>query len=163
MKKHAFTIMILAAALALCGAAWFVRERLLAPPAVQAETQARVVLNEPDPLEGFEVAAPYGPEWDEALGQWSLRWETALRAAPGAFVRALAAGVVEECAEAEDGWTVVVAEDNGFSTRYGGLRAGAATGRRVERGEILGLLRGDTLRLSRQDADGMWIDAVNSR
>ncbi|MBR4444173.1 MAG: hypothetical protein IKS52_13000 [Clostridia bacterium] len=160
MKKHDFTLFIVLASLLMCGAAWLVKNRLSAPRAVQAETQASAMAQ--DPLDGFEVAEAFGPVFDEALGQWSLRETALLHGEPGAFVRAILPGRVAMSCENDLGWQVTVERYDGGSVRYGGLRAGLAPGRCVARGEIIGTLAGDALYLSARDADGAPVDALET-
>ena len=160
MKKHDFTIFIVIASLLMCGAAWLVKNRLLTPRAVQAETRAQVAAPAQNPLAGFEVIEPYGAAYDEALGQWSLRGTALLRGASGAFVRALLPGRVHESREASGRWTVVIEHLDGSATSYGGLRAGIAAGRNVERNEIIGQLAGDSLELGRLSPEGFRVDPL---
>jgi|GEM_PF-6515017 len=160
MKKHDFTIFILIAALILSGAAWFVKSRLLPARAVRAETQALVGACEtPRPaLSGAELIQPFGPVFDEALGQWTLRESALLRGAPGAFVYAVRPGRVLESRQEGDAWRVTLRHEDGSLSRYGGLRAGVNEGRRLEQGDIIGQLAGERLELGWRDADGLWRD-----
>ncbi len=147
MKKHAFTIMILAATLLLCGAAWFVKNRAWLPWVVGADAPVQEGTVADDPLEGFETFAPPGPVWDGMLGQWSLREASLLRGEIGTLVRAPTGGTVRECRREGGAWSVLIVRDDGGSLRLGGLQDGLVTGRRVEAGEIIGRLAGDTLSL----------------
>lgn len=155
MKKHAFTAFILLASLLMCAAAWCVKNGVFAPRAVRAETQA-VVAAAPDwlwPVTGAAIAEPFGPVYDEALGQWSLRETAALRAEQGAFIRAMRDGRVAGSRETGGVWTVSIEHEGGMAVSYGGLRGGLAAGRMVSRGELIGQLAGDTLEIGLQ-ADG---------
>ena len=138
VKKHDFTISILIAALLMSGAAYLIRNRLLAPRAVQAETRAQAALSVDIhyPPGDFELIEPFGAVYEPARGEWTLRETIALSGSPGAFVYALSAGQVRESRRDDTGWAVAVEGKEGV-IRYGGLRAGLAEGRIVERGDIV--------------------------
>ena len=159
MKKHLFAVMIAAASLLMGAAAWALKNVVLAPRAVGVQTPAQVspAAGWLCPVDGAAIAEPFGPVWDENLGQWSLRERAALRAERGAFVRAAAEGRVAESREEDGAWLVTIRHEDGTCLCYGGLRAGLALGRRVARGELIGQLAGDTLTLGRQ-AEGVWRD-----
>ena len=150
MRKHLFTLFIILSSLAMCAAAWLVKNGAFAPRAVGVETRAQVDAAEDwlVPVSGAALTHPFGAEFDEATGQWSLREAATLRAEYGAFVRAMRDGQVLDSREADGAWIVSIAHEGGAVVSYGGLRAGPAAGRRVSRGELIGQLAGDTLDLA---------------
>ena len=147
MKKHLFTLFIILSSLLMCAAAWLVKNGAFMPKAVRAESRAQVAAAETwlAPVSGAVVVESYGPVFDEARGQWSLREAATLRGASGAFVRAMRAGRVVESREAGGAWTIRVDHGADMVVSYGGLRGGPEAGRTVARGEWIGQLAGDTL------------------
>ncbi|MBQ8953944.1 MAG: M23 family metallopeptidase [Clostridia bacterium] len=161
MKKHAFTALIIITSLLMCGAAWLVKNRLLWPRVLRTETQAQVLSESAPswqrPVENAAVVEPFGPIYDDALGQWSMRERALLRAGSGAFIRAMQAGRVVESREEEGGWTILLEHDGEALTSYSPLRAGLSAGRTVVQGELIGQLAGDTLALGWRQG-GLWRD-----
>ncbi len=107
----------------------------------QAETQAAPLPGSVGqlslPLAGGRVSVPYGRE-----GPW-----TVLSAAPGAEVRAAADGqVLTETANANEGWTLIVAHTPTLYTVYSGLQQPSVPSQaRVSRGQTLGFVGGSPL------------------